>query len=291
MNFRLYIIAIVAMFSVTSCNDVIDLKLDDPAPVLVVDGFISNQKDNQYVRLSSLENYFAEQPPNYSIYKSATVTLRENGSDVGTYVFNEVSEQFEIPYEGVIGNEYQIYIKLPDGSSYLSAPELMLDPIPIDSIWYDTYEDDGFGSSDSGYTVYIYAADPIGTGDFYQWKSYTNDVYENEAGDLSYANDRFVDGQEDIEIEVYSISNSDFRDLKAEAPNNKVIITIEQLKISERYYDFLALVDQQFDVGSPFASPPAEIRGNVYKQGEDDVLALGYFYAGSLDKAEIEIEE
>lgn len=290
-NFK-YIFFFVLGFSFTSCTETITLELEDPEPVLVVDGHITNYDTAQYVKLSSLDNYFAEQPPNYSIYKNATVALIEDSVNVGNFAFNSNNQRFEIQYQGKIGSFYQIDIVLPDGSAYLSAAEKMEEPIPIDTIWYEVAEADGINNEESDIIVFMNTQEPSGTGDNYQWKSYVNNIYNFLAQDLFFADDRIVDGQYVEEFEVYVFSKEEYDEAKNSSPTSQVVVKIEQTKISSRYLKYISLVSQQIlQVGSPFAAPPAEIRGNVYKKGENEVLALGYFYSSSVSTAQIEIVE
>lgn len=292
MKLQLYIIAIMSAFTMSACTDVIELELDDPTPVLVVDGFISNLDTIQAVRLSSLENYFASEPADYSFYKSSKVTLRENTTEVGIYVFNDEKLRFELQYQGVEGKEYQVHIVLPDGSSYLSAAEMMQNSVPIDTIWQEYATADGPQAEKGDFVVKINTQEPPGLGDLYQWKSFVNGVYNFEAQDIFVSDDRFVDGQYVSDAEVYAMSNEEFQEHKANSANGRVIVTMQQTTINQRYFDYIVLVQQQLlQVGSPFASPPAEIRGNVYKEGEDEVLALGFFYTSSVDAASVELIE
>lgn len=292
MKLQTIIFLFIAAFSMSACTDTITLELEDPSPVLVVDGYITNQDTTQSIRLSLLENYFAEQPPNYSIYESAKVTLKEDSVTVGTYTFNNSTEKFELQYQGIIGKNYQIDIVLPDGSSYLSAAEEMEEIVPIDTIWYELNTVDGPGNEEGDFLVLINTKEPAGEGDNYQWKSYINNEYNFEPQDIFVSDDRFVDGQDVVDLEVYNISQENYQIIKSESPTNQVVVKIEQARISTRYFQYVSLVAQQLlQVGSPFAAPPAEIRGNVYKQGENEVLALGYFYTSAVSTASIEIIE
>mgnify|MGYP000150308578 CR=1 FL=1 len=117
-----------------------------------------------------------------------------------------------------------------------------------------------------------------------------NNQYQFESDDMFFADDRFVDGQDVTDLDVFGMSIDQYDEYKKADPNNQVFVKIEQLKVTNRYLKYLTLIQQQLTgVGSPFASPPAEIRGNVYKQGENEVLALGYFYTASLDTKSVEI--
>lgn len=293
MKFKLYIILLFAIMTITSCNETIDLKLDDPNPVLVVDGYLSNRNTMQYVRLSNLENYFSNKVPDYGVHQNAKVILLEDGSEVGTYSFNQLDKRFELQYKGIEGKSYQIDITLGDGSRYVSASEPMETPVPIDTIWYEYNENPGGPGPQGGeILVKINTQEPEGSGDNYQWKSYVNGQYQFESDNIFFSDDRFVDGQDVTDLDVFGMSEDEYTSYKENSPSNQVFVEIEQLKISARYLKYLTLIQQQlFGAGSPFASPPAEIRGNVYKQGEDEVLALGFFYTASIDSKTIEIIE
>jgi hypothetical protein len=293
MKTTLYISLFVISIFATSCTDVIDLELDDPTPVLVVDGYITNQDTTQFVKLSSIENYFSNQAPNYAVFKTSVVKLLENGNEVATYSFNDVFLQFETNYKGIPGKEYQIDITLTDGTRYISASEMMDTPVLIDSLWSEFNPNPGGPGPQSGeITIKLNTHEPAGIGDNYQWKTYLNDEYQNDRHDLFFQEDRFVDGQEVRDLDVFGFSEDYYQIYKENSPNGKVFAKVEQIKISYRYFKYLLLVYQQLNqVGGPFAAPPAEIQGNVYKQGEDDVLALGYFYTAAIDAKTVEVVE
>ena len=287
-----FITTLVSMIF-SSCTDKIDLTLPDPESVLVVDGFISDLDTTQWVKLSSLENYFADSTPDFTVYKNAIVKLVENGNEVGQYTFVDSTHQFELNYQGTNGYGYQIDIRLPNGEHYISAEEYMETVPKIDTMWSVSNIDNPDASAfSSDYSIFINTQGSPGFGDFYQWKIYVNGEYQNEPQDLNFTNDQFVEGQYVENFEIFGLSQEDYEEYKAESPDGKVHVKVEQTKISSRYYDFLFLVFQQtLFVGGPFASPPAEIRGNVYLQGENEVLALGYFYASSVDPKTVEVTE
>ena len=289
MKFQYFIIFFVSAI-LTSCTDVIQLELEDPEPVFVVDGYLTDQDTLQWVRLRILENYFANTPPNYAQFKDATVYLLENSVIADTYSYNPTNERFEINYQGINGNEYQVHITLPDGSGYISAAEVMESVAPIDSIWV-TYLDSGQTDfTKAEITVSINFQEPAGLGDNYQWKTYVNDDYNSGPFDIIATSDDFFDGIYIDPLDIYGMTYEEYNKIKASSVNGLVFIKIEQGGTTLRYSKFLALVSQQIaQGGSPFSSPPAEISGNVYKKGEDDVQALGYFYTTSVSSKTIEI--
>ena len=288
-----YISIIFIVFSLWSCTDIIELELENPEPVLVVDGYLSDLDTTQWIRLSSLENYFADGTPDLSVHKNAIVKLFEDSIDVATYTYIESTQRFEVKYKGVQGKNYQINILLPDGKRYVSSSEEMYTVPLIDSLWYTINEDPGTpGPQGKDFVFSINTQETPGIGDNYQWKTYINDEYQFEVHDLNFSNDILVDGQYIINFEVYGLNKKEFDEIKDESPTGKVFMKIEQSKVSSQYYSFLFLVFQQTrQVGGPFAAPPAEIKGNVHLQGSDNQMALGYFYTASISSKEIEVVE
>lgn len=279
--------------SVSRCTDIIELDIEDPQPVLVVDGFISDIDTIQWVRLSNLENYFADGSPDFTVYKNATVKLLEDSLEIASYTFIDSTARFELQYKGINGKFYQIDIQLPDGKHYLSASEEMQTVPPIDSLWYTVNQDAGTpGPQGKDFVFSINTQEPPGIGDSYQWKTYINDQYQFEVSDLNFSNDQFVDGQYIYNFELYGLSKTDYDKYKEDASDNRVFVKIEQSKITNRYYDFLFLVFQQTaQVGGPFAAPPAEIKGNVSLVDDENQTALGYFYTSSISSKEVEVIE
>ena len=289
MKLHFYILSFLIGSSLISCTETIDLTLDDPAPVFVVDGFISNEDTTQFVRLSSLENYFADDVPNFDAFKESKVYLIENGIVADTYVYNPDNSRFEILFQGTISSTYQIDITLPNGERYVSSEEVLNEIVPIDTIWSEIVDDP---RGEDYISILINTNEPAGLGDYYQWKSFVNDAYQFGSFDLFFSDDRFVDGQEVKDLEIFSMSTEDYENYKKDSPTGEVFVTIQQNTINLRYYDYLVLVFQQLNqIGSPFASPPAEIRGNVYKTGETEILALGYFYTSGISSMTVKIEE
>lgn len=130
-----------------------------------------------------------------------------------------------------------------------------------------------------GYSVLLDADEPEDEVNFYRWKIYVNDTLESMADDLSFARDDFVNEEvRDLEIFAYLMRQGDR-------------VRVEQLSITERYYDFLNVLFQQtVFVEGLFDPPPAPIVGNVISTSEENERALGYFYAAAIEEGETVIE-
>lgn len=274
------------LIAFTACEDEIDLELDDPTPILVVEGEFSDRDTVQYVKLSYSTNYFNEDEPNYAAEQSATVVLRENGNPIDTFEFNTATKRFELQGKGTVGNDYSVYIKSGvNGKEYVSQSETMYQVPIIDSIFYEYNDDLPF--DDKGYEVKLRTLEPQPVGDFYQWKVYINDFYLGDAGDLAYASDEIVKN-DTLVFTAYFMPEEDYEDFLEVYP--EVNVRIEQIEISKGFYEFISLLDSQTSGGGIFDAPPAQVKGNIFEINSNE-QAIGYFKVHSVTDASIKIEE
>jgi hypothetical protein len=276
-----------ALFSFTvlfsSCQDEIQLELTDPVPQVVIDGCITTKDTVHYVRISSTQNYLSSEKPDFTNEKDATVNLYEDGNLVTQYIFNDSTEQFETSFRASIGRAYVLEVQLANGTTYLSEEELTRRVPPIDSVWV---EKSTSGFTAGNYDIIFTSLEPAGVGDNYQWKLYYNGEYQNQPFDLLFAEDRLVDGNVIGELPLASIDEEKYDELVKSTGKDTIRIVLDQTTITRNYYEFLLIVQQQTAfIGGPFDSPPAPIRGNIYRSEDFDNRALGFFYAASVETA------
>jgi hypothetical protein len=273
------------MLVFTSCEDEIDLELDDTEPILVVEGEFSDRDTVQFVKLSYTTNYFNQTTPDFTAEQSATVVLRENGIAIDTFQYNSSTERFELNTAGTAGNDYSIYIKSGvNGKEYISSAEPMFQVPPIDSIFYEFNDDLPFDNS--GYEVKLRTLEPQPIGDYYQWKVYINDFYLGSPGDLAYASDESVI-TDTLIFTAYFMPEEDLEDFLEIYP--EVNVRIEQIEITKGFYDFISLIDSQTSAGGLFDAPPAQVKGNIFEMQSDE-RAIGYFKVHSVTDATLKIE-
>ena len=266
----------MVILTLASCQDKIDLDLPEGEKFLVVEGWITNEDRDHTVKLSYTQQYFDSSTPQPAA--GAYVVVRtDDGTEVeleetvpGTYLF---------PGPGEVGKSYQLEILIGEETRYLSEWELLREPVLIDSIYWRLSEDepdpDNDQNPDDIYDVIISTAEPAGSGDNYQWRSFLNGVEQRDPFDIFVTNDDFVDGNPipefNVTEELYSLNDT---------------VRIVQERISRAAYDFYTeLQTQTAFVGGPFDTPPAPIQGNVKNVGDENRYALGFFGAAGVDDA------
>ncbi len=243
-----------------TCEDVIDVDLQNETPRLVIDASLDWVKgtagDQQIIKLSLSAPFYSDTiiPAN-----GATVMVKDSNdnifsfieeTDTGLYVNNSF-----IP---AINETYNLSI-VYNNETYL-ATETML---PVSNIDYVEQKNDG-GFSGEEIEIKAFYKDPQGIENFYLFE-----YFNTSHGTLSLEvyDDEFTDGNE-----IFGFHT----DENLEAGN---IMNIRSYGISSRNYEFMNILLQQTDNenGDPFEAQPVAVRGNCINQTNPDNFPYGYF--------------
>jgi hypothetical protein len=268
------------VFSLSSCEDVIDVELEEGPLQLVVNGRITDEAPAS-VTLSTTAPFFESGPtPRVSgaivqLFEddNPLEALTEDPSNPGNYIGTTPAE---------IGKSYHIEIQLPESASHFqetfwkSIPERVFPIFEIDSV----------------YLTFI-RTPPLPVGLYlnfqflrpFPFPSGAAYRIQRELNDSAFLQDfLFIESADDLE-------SFRFRPLINQLiePGDTIALTFSSITL--RYLEYLTVVFQQLNSGGLFDPPPAPIRGNVQRQGGDERVALGYFHASSIRRAGLRKEE
>ncbi len=260
------IIYILVLLFFASCEDKVNIDLDSANPKLVIDATILWQKgtigNEQKIKLSLTTDFYNNTIPTVS---GAIVTVSNSSNTVFNFI--------EIPNTGeyvcsnfvpVINENYTLTIQYL-GQTYTSTEKLLATPT-IDSTQQTTVQ--GFGG------------DEIQVKFFYQDNGLEDNFYliGFKKSGISYpefgtADDNFFQGNQMFGFYMNS-------DLKSQ---DKLFMSLKG--INQRYYNYMnKLINiSSGSGGSPFATPPATLRGNIINQTNQDNYPLGYFHLSEID--------
>jgi hypothetical protein len=258
MRRNLFVILAISL-SAISCTEKINLKLDESAQRIVVEGFITNETKTHSVKLTKSTGYFSNEPaPRVT---GAIVSIND-----GAIIYNlhEKSPGIYLTdsnVTGIIGNTYTLVIKY-DGETYSASSYLKYVPA-VDSIFCKKM-DLPFGMLSDSYEVDLWAQEPQPAGDYYMWTVYKNHILDTDTlKKVSFSDDSFINGNYAAGVQVQQVKV---------VPGDTV--TLAMYSISKAYYDFLTgALTETGGGGSPFDGPPANIKGNISNG------ALGFFLA------------
>lgn len=254
MRILFYFIALLAF---TSCEDVIDLPLEEGPKRLVIDANINWEKgtagNEQAIRLTETVGFYDTDIPPAS---GATVTVSDSNKD---YIFTEdgtTGIYRTSTFEPQIGETYTLSITYK-GENY-SATEALKSVTDITRI--EQSVENIFGT-ESIRVDFIYT-DPVDEENYYV------SVFSSDAFLLNSTrtwSDEFINGNEDSVFEI----DENFE------PGNT--LTLRFFGVSEQYHNYTELLLQQIESGGPFATPPAAVKGNCINDTDPDNKPLGYF--------------
>jgi len=253
------ILVFISLFF-TGCEEVVDIDLDTAPPKLVIEAAINWEKGTpgaqQTIKLTTTAGYFEGKVPTVS---GATIFVKNSAGKqfnfvevptTGRYVCNN--------FEPVIDQTYTLTVI--NGENTYTASETLKSVAPIARI--EQNNEGGFTGKDI--EIRAYYNDPADINNFYMYKY----VYSNKITSNYYVDeDKFFQGNE-------FFSSSDDDELKA---GDKIELT--HYGISKQYYNYMSILVSiaGSNVGGPFQSPPATVKGNIINTTDKANYPLGYF--------------
>ncbi|WGF92623.1 DUF4249 domain-containing protein [Aequorivita marisscotiae] len=240
----------------SSCEDVIEVELNEAPPRLVIEANCNKNIDEEQVqatvRLTTTKPFFGNE--NTEIADAEVKIITEEGFIINLEYFNNGRYSATFPIEAE--KEYTLEI-VHQGETY-SATEVLYNVSPLEFV--EQRNDGGFTGEDIELKVFF--TDPADQRNFYFFEGLS------EKGDvLDVYNDEFFDGNT---IFGYFLVD----DL---APEDQVQFNI--YGVSQAYYNFMFILLQQTSDqgGGPFETQPATVRGNIVNETNPDNYPLGYF--------------
>lgn len=225
------LLAACLLFS--ACEKIIDLKLDNANPLLVIDGGINDQNENQQVKISRTYNF--TEPNKFNGVSGAKVVLtRPNGSTVN---YTEVSPGIyqTVKMRGVPGSKYILNVTL-EGKTY-TASSTMPGRVTLDSL---TFKEFNFFGTQNTYVAVNYN-DPAGVDNQYRYILKVKGKIEEDMVN----EDRFNNGNKVSDVIFYEIE-----DLKAGE-----VIDVEFQCIDRNVYRYFYSLGQNNGRGGPPVAP------------------------------------
>ncbi|OIV41261.1 DUF4249 domain-containing protein [Flavobacterium johnsoniae] len=243
-----------------SCEEVVDVDLDTAPPKLVIEAAINWEKgttgNEQTIKLTTTTGYFENVIPTVS---GALIDIKNSHGEQFNFIEVKKTGVYVCSnFAPVIDEQYTLTV-VSRGNRYI-ATETLKSVAPITRI--EQNNEGGFTGKDI--EIKAFYNDPADSDNFYLYKY----VYSNKIKSTFYADeDKFFNGNEFFSL-------SDDEDLKI---GNEIEIT--HFGISKQYYNYMSILVSIAgnNVGGPFQSPPATVKGNIVNVTNKDNYPLGYF--------------
>lgn len=283
-NMKKLILILLSAMLFASCEDVIDVNLEDGKPQLTVDAVLTNLDEPQYVRLTLSGDYF--DAASVTPITTALVELTDNDGNNYTFKAPDTDGKYELDSSLaniVVGREY--YLKITYNNEVFTSSSTVRQVPAIDSITWSR-EKLPFGDVDSIWAVQFWAYDNPGLGDAYWVRGTRNGKLNNKSTRLTIAYDGstgkgaktdnipFIlpirgaispgggfagppDGQEYAEVGE--------------------TIGVKLYSISQDFAEYLTILTDQLNNGGLFAKPPTNLPTNIKNVNSNGNKVLGWF--------------
>ena len=260
------IASLLLIISVLSCEEVIELPLNNADQKIVVEAFTSNIEGRSYVKLTKTNNVYTVN--NFESVSNASVLITDSDGNIydfiedpnekGLYLYPNYKVEPNKTYDLKIVSE-GVEITGSSSSSYIPSFDVVSAGKKGD-LPDELKEGLGFFPDDFRIIFNLFS-DPVPTGDNYRIIVYINGKKQN---DMFIFNDALGSGQQFGGI------------LFGAFPDSADIVKLELLTMDKANYDYFFSLTNNTDTG-PFAATPSNPVTNISEN------ALGYFGAYLMD--------
>lgn len=263
------IIICICIFGLISCEEVVDVDLQQSGPRLVVEASILWEKgtsgNTQIIHLTTTTPFFQSE---ITPAEEASVQIESTSGEI--FIFNEEDPGIYVNnnFEPALNKTYQLTIQY-NNETY-TASESMIPVTDLEEV--EQTFNGGFSGEDIELKAYF--QDPADVENYYLFKFFFEDT------SLQIYNDQFTNGNRTFAY----FSDSDLK------IGDQVNFEIQG--ISGRFYEYLYILSSQAgeNNGGPFQTQPTTVRGNIVNQTNPDNFAFGYFRLSQSNRLEYAIQ-
>jgi hypothetical protein len=262
------LIYISLLLFLTSCEEVVDVELEQSAPRLVIEASLlwSEEEENekQTIRLTTTAPYFDEEIPPaegamVSVFAPDGTEYIFVESEPGIYSNSDISPSLNGEFELMVRYNDQEYRAT---EKYMTTPELE-----------EVVQVDGRGFSGEETEFRLFYTDPAEEENFYLFRFFHDELA------LQIYDDEFTNG------------NRSFAFFSEEDVISGDKLGFEIQGISERFYEYLYILrSQSGTAGGPFQTQPTIVRGNIVNITDPENFAFGYFRLSQTDSVQYTVK-
>ncbi|GAB2570803.1 DUF4249 domain-containing protein [Spirosoma areae] len=279
------------MCALTSCETVIDAKLDTGPIQLSVDANLTDQPGPQTIRLTQTAAYFNNSAPPAVI--SATVTVTDDAGKTypfldpdmdGYYVWQPTGKDTL----GHIGRAYQLNVSF-NGETYRASSKMNRVPL-VDSLIFVKRKITPISTTE-GYRGEFYARDISGAADYYRVKFFRNGELQNKPGNIIISQDGVFRSNASVAdglVFIVPIRQAINPDSLYKLND---VVKVEVHSLTPEAYDFWEQVQSQITNGGLFATPPNNVPTNITNLNASGRKATGFFITSAVRSRSATVSE
>jgi hypothetical protein len=263
----------------TSCEETVELDINQVEPKIVIEGIVTDKPGYQMVKVTRSKGFYSDgKTPRIT---DANVTISDDAGETVSFVHNPRnhpdSTGIYLPvgkFTGKIGRTYTLRVNA-DGKEF-SATDKLFPVIKMDSLKYrpNVFQKENPDIEGKINELLMYAREPQDEANFYLFKFYRNDT-------LTYFNDTdiYVSDDELLSENINGATSPVYYGI-----GDKATVEVFSLsKLGYIYFNDLSSI-LNGDGGGMFGPVPAAPRSNLSNG------AIGFFQVSAMDISSITIE-
>jgi hypothetical protein len=257
----LIVVAVASTICFTSCQKVIDVKLDEADKKIVIDAVITDHEGGCRVKLSKTKNF--DDNNNFVGLSGAVVTIKDETGAITTLTETTPGVYTDSHLKGTSGKTYQLLVNA-EGKSY-SASSTMPEHVHLDSLYLKKQK---FFDEEETFSNVVFQ-DPGGVQNYYLFKQFVND---KRTDGTFIMDDDLSDGKQ-FKSTLYLFPDDEDKIKSGD------LVEVEMQCIDKAVYKYWYSYDQGASGGGSAtpANPVSNISGD----------ALGYFSAQTVQRKSI----
>ena len=269
-KFLQYTIFSLSILIFMSCEEVIEVDLEEAPPRLVVDASLIWLKNTpgkyQEIIVSRTTPFYEEDPEPVT---DATVKVSSEDGETYNFAHRSNGKYVTENFRPVLGQQY--FLELEYNEQVYRASETLQSVSGLDYV--EQLNNGGFAGDEIELKAYY--TDPANTENYYLFK-----FKDESMVTLEFYEDEFTNGNQ-----IFGYYSTE----DIEAGDD---IYIEMNGISRAYYEYLFILRSQVGTnqGGPFQTMPATVKGNIVNQTNPDNYPFGYFRLSEADAVNYKVE-
>lgn len=281
------LLSLIIVLGFTSCEDPVDIEIDNGISQFSIDGFINNLPSKQTISLKKSKDFFdrASQSP---VLDALVKIVDSEGKE---YLFLDIDNNGEYSWsDSVLVHENLSYNLEVSHNGELYTSEEIANPVPkIDSLNVSSETFGGRGDLDEGqFQLEMISYDIAGRTDYYWIKTLRNDSIDQRTDAITVTIDGGGAGADGVlfipPVRIFGVNN--FQRPYQTGENVKVQIH----SINKNTFLFFNQVTNQINNSGLFAVPSSNVRTNIESSSNKiEKKAIGIFSVSMVSESEKDI--
>lgn len=281
------------LFTFSSCEDVVQIKLDQGSKIYVIDAFLTDGASNN-VRITSNDSYFSDGPAPF--VAGAQVVLKDlTAGQTYSFSYSGNGNYFLATdansVVGIVDHRYELDVTI-DNTTYTSF-SIMKRRASIDSIEVQSFDEaGGFGPPPTipYFFCNLYAKDKTDAITDYYWiKTIRNDTLLFGPSDINIS----IDGTNGP-VNIPGLDSTAFTPPITFLGFNRFYkgstCEVQIHSISKETYAFFLQAQAQISNGGLFATTPENVKTNIITPEDAPTKAIGWFNMAAVAQAKVQIK-